>query len=383
MLVICSAALAAGCGVETLSGEYRTVVAPVAKTLVERGGNAAETQAAKLLQTGQVKLATESANLRETAKVQAATAAGALIDTAQAELVTQAAGGVTAAPTQLDELSETAQAFAATQAAQGIPFVATQAARLLGTVAPGAAEKLLPTLLPPSPPAVDEGPPPVQVEATLLSPVEATPAPPGSRLPTVETGFPYQLDGDRARQQRPDSGILPARVFVVYNVEVGDTIEKVAAQFGTPAQYLIWLNQIRFSWLMTPPHVLLPGSNLVILRQPDDPENPLYPPLEPPWSVTPGCNVSQVDWLQPPIECYPAVIDVVTRVGRSFSCITWDNPLGETAIHQIIDGWTLRGADGAISYGWFIDRGKNSVIVGPAIIAGTSTYQQCGKKMNR
>lgn len=376
LLLPCIAALVVGCGVETFSNEYRTVVAPVAKTLVERGGNVAETQAAKLLQTGQVKIATESANLRETAKVEAATAAGALIDTAQAELVTQSAGQVTAAPTQVSELNATVQSFAATQAAHGIPYVATQAMRMLGTIVPG-----LPTEAPGE--AQAQSLPTEQAQQAVPSQEFSVPAP--QATPTINWYATLQSLSTPPAQPRQNqsppltSTPIPARTLIIYTVQVGDTIEQVAAQFGLQADYLAWLNQLRYPWLVNPPHVLLPGSTLVVSRLPDDPFHPLYPVPEPHWSSRPGCNVQQVDWLQSPIECIPAVIDIVISVQNSFSCITLKNPLGAMTTHQVVNGWLLRGAEGASSYGWFIDRLKNSIVVGPAIVSGKSSYQMCEK----
>jgi LysM repeat protein len=351
-----------GCGgqFETLASRAGTVFAPPAQTVAAQGGQIAGTQAARLLQTAQVRVATESALLKETAKVQAATAAGSLIDTAQAKLVTESAGQVTAGPTELANLKNTAEALVATQVFERLPFIQTQAAGVASTaLIPLGTEStnLQATVLPPEAvQAAGEMQATLQsLAATELYPLSATPVP-----PTV-----------------PADPVGPT--IIVYIVNSGDSLSSISRVFGISIEQLVFYNQLRYPWLAKPSADLVPGMTLVVGRQPDT-GSPISPSGQVPWSGIAGCDVSRVDWLLPPINCQTASIDVVEKFDLSLGCISLNNPLGNTARHRAIKGWILTGADGTRSYGWYVDRGRGAVIVGPALISSSRQYVECQNK---
>lgn len=361
---------------ELLTGEYGTVIAPPAKTIAAQGGRLAGTQAAKLLQTAQIKMATESAELKETAKVEAATAAAGLIDTAQAKLVTQSAGQVTAVPTNALEFKRTAQAILSTQAALRLPVIQTQAARLAGTaqarLATDAATRFPMSLTQIA--AFNATARASGVEATLLGiPVPSEGIDPAA---TAEASLPNQ-------PQAPVSTPVPAapdlstpRTVIVYQVREGDSLAQIASLFGVPQEKLVFLNQARFPWLAESPQSLLAGMTLVMSTIPESVAPvPAAGPAR--WSQQPGCEVSQVDWLTSPITCTPATIDVVVKVDRSVNCMSLDNPLGYTLTHETPTGWMLTSPDGGQSYGWYVDRARNAVIIGPALVASSGSYTEC------
>jgi hypothetical protein len=353
-----------GCSVEYLNEQFRTAIAPPARTVAAQGGRIAGTQSARLLQTAQIKLATESADLKETAKVEAATVAAGVIETAQSRLVTQSAGQVTAAPTQVSELYNTAQALIATQAvklgatsgalletesARRLPQAMTQAANYHQTFQAGALQG---TLVPPVlvPQAADLAATTLAYLATQAAPLLSTPIP------------PFQ----------------PASTIIVYTLREGDSLSEIANQFGASPEKLIYLNQLRFPWLASSPQNLAPGMALVVARKPDD-NLPVNPSGLAAWSGVPGCDVSMVDWLFPPIACQPAEIDVVSSVQKTMGCVSIENPLGYTLTHEVLSGWMLTGADTSISYGWFVDLDRSAVVVGPALIVEKNIHIECRK----
>jgi LysM repeat protein len=354
------------CDTETLSGEFRTVVAPQAQTVAAQGGLIAQTQAAKLLQAAQVKVATESAILKETAKVEAATAAAQLIDTAQARLVTQSAGKVTAAPTNAINLKNTAEALVKTQVVGRAPVLQTQAAILAATVEARLATETGGNL----PSAFTQG-----TGIAQQAPAIATEA-----VDLVETAR-SSIETQAASlslvwiPSATPAGVISS--IVVYIVREGDTLATIAAQFGIPVERIIFLNQYRYPWLVGSPQNLSPGMALVMAVFPGNDSSPVSPSGQAAWSVVPGCNVIQVDWLLPPINCRPAEIDVVTRVAMTVGCVSLSNPLGYTLNHEVLTGWMLTGSDGTSSYSWFADHDRNVVIIGPAIVMEKQTYTEC------
>jgi hypothetical protein len=360
---------------EVLTGEYRTVVAPPAKTIAAQGGRLAGTQAAKLLQTAQIKMATESAELKETAKIEAATAAAGLIDTAQAKLVTQSAGQVTAVPTQAMEFKNTAQALLATQAAQRLPALQTQFASLGGTTQARLATDAV-TRFPMSLTQIAAFNATARasgVEATLLG----LPLPSGA-------GEMATAAADRSDQRPPPvitlqptfPSLAVAPTVIVYLVREGDRLAQIATLFGIPQEKLVFLNQSRLPWLADSPQSLLAGMSLVVSTIPEA-NAPIIPAGPARWSLQPGCDVSQADWLASPITCTPATIDVVTKIENSIGCISLDNPLGYTFFHETPTGWMLNSLDGVQSYGWFVDKARGAVIVGPALVASSGSYTEC------
>ena len=379
-IILLSGTLAACDGqFEILTGRVRTVVAPQAATLAAQGGKLAGTQASRLLQTAQSKVATESADLKETAKVEAATAAGSLIDTAQARLVTQSAGQVTAAPTQLKDLKDTAQALLATQIALRAPALQTQAAEL-----GAASEARLATE------AATRFPFTLTQVAIFNETVQAGLAQVTQTPPVMITQVQDWLETAQAQVAPilntplpPDTP--PARLpvsTVVYLVRTGDTLSQIASLFDMPVERLVYLNQLRLPWLASSPQNLTPGLALVVAREPDD-GAPVTPVGLAAWSGVPGCDVSQVDWLIPPLDCRPAEIDVVSKIDLTAGCIGLNNPLGYTLRHEILTGWMLSGVDGSQSYGWFADRDRNAMIVGPAIVVDKVLYSECRVPGNR
>jgi len=95
------------------------------------------------------------------------------------------------------------------------------------------------------------------------------------------------------------------------------------------------------------------------------------------WSNSPGCDVSQVNWLASPITCQPARIDIVSKIDMTLGCVSLENPLGYTLTHDVLKGWMLTGVDNTASYGWFADLDRRVAIVGPAIVSERSSYTEC------
>jgi LysM repeat protein len=360
---------------EWLSGEYRTVVAPPAKTLAAKGGQAAQTQAARLLQTGQARVATDTSNLKETAKVEAATLAAGVIDTAQARLVTQSAGQVTAGPTEFFTLKETAEALFATQAADKLPFIQTQAARLRLTTEAHLATD-----------TAGRFPMSLTQAASFLATAQAGAAPGGTLPPDLleqsrDLAATLQAGLSSTPQPAQSPAIVPtspSTTLVIYHARQGDSLASIASRFDIPAERLLRLNEVRFPWLAASAQALTPGLSLVVLRQPDN-ALPVQPPAQAAWSNVPGCDVTLVDWLAPPIDCQEANIDIVTQIEMTGACIALENPLGYTLTHEVVRGWMLTGVDGSYSYGWFVDRDRQVVIVGPALVSARTSYTECRK----
>jgi hypothetical protein len=364
-----------GCGGEYLSGQFRTVIAPPAQTVAAQGGRFAGTQSARLLQTAQIKLATESAELKETAKVEAATAAAGVIETAQSGLVTQSAGQVTAAPTKILELKNTTEALIATQAVALQPQVETQAARLVATSESRLATESALRL----PQAMTQAAQYLQtaqaggLQGTLVPPALQTRA-----ADLAGTSQAYLATQAAPLLSPPLSLVQPVSTIIVYTVREGDDLSSITNLFGIPQEKLVYLNQLRFPWLASSPQNLAPGMVLVVKRQPDD-AAPVAPSGLAAWSGEPGCDVSQVDWLIPPIACQPTSLDVVSRIDKTVACVSLANPLGYTLTHELLRGWMLTGADTSNSYGWFADRDRGAVIVGPALVVEKSIYTECRK----
>ncbi len=362
-------------GLEYLSGQYRTVVAPPAKTAAAQGGRIAQTQGAKLLQTAQIKLATESANLKETAKVEAATAAAGVIDTVQAKLVTQSAGQVTAGPTQMSNLRQTAEDLLLTQAAIRLPQVETQAAIIRGTtearLSEEAAQRFPLTLTQAA--AFQQ-----TVQAGIIQSTLVPPAP-GSGAAELAMTAQAALATQFALLQAtpPPPAQQTGSTIVVYRVREGDVLSSIASRFGIPVENLISLNQLRFPWLAGLPQNLQPGMALIVAVIPENSQAPVIPFGQPAWSNIPGCDVSQVDWLSSPIDCRYATIDFVSKIEMTVGCVSLKNPLGYTLTHEVVTGWMLSGADNTASYGWFTDLDRRVVIVGPAVVSGTGAYTEC------
>jgi hypothetical protein len=340
-----------------------------------QGGRFAGTQSAKLLQTAQIKLATESAKLKETAKVEAATAAAGVIETAQARLVTQSAGQVTAAPTEVLELKNTAQALIATQAVALSPLLKTQAAKLGASsdslLATESAQHL--------PQAMTQAA--IYLQTAAAGALQGTVIPPALMTPAsdlVGTSQAYLATQAAPLLPTPIAPVQPASTIIVYTLRDGDVLSNIASLFGVPQAKLIFLNQLRYPWLAGSPQSLATGMVLVVARQPDD-SAPVPPYGLAAWSGVPGCDVSSVDWLLPPIACRPATLDVVSSVDKTVGCVSLDNPLGYTLTHEVLRGWMLTGSDNTSSYGWFADLDRSAVIVGPALVAEKSIYTECRK----
>ncbi len=162
-----------------------------------------------------------------------------------------------------------------------------------------------------------------------------------------------------------------------YIVVEGDTLSKIASKFSIPVQTLVDLNRERYPSLVTnPDHVEVDW--VLIASTPEDVPAPAPPAAPTPWSNTPGCDVSTVYWLVPPITCEESVVNVVTEIGHSVGCINLeDNPLGYYIRHTIYKGWILTDANNVVSYGWFVDKERNSVVVGPAIVLETTPLVEC------
>lgn len=374
------ALLLAGCDGDTLKWQIATVVGPPAEKAVEAGGRAAKTQAAKLLQTAQIKVATESAELKETAKVEAATVAAGVIDTAQAHLVTQSAGQVTALPTEALELRKTGQAIVATEAAQRMPQILTQAASLKETtearLGTEAAKRFPLTLTQAA--SFKQTAEAGAAQGTLVPPAAATQAADllAAARSAAETQAAPFLGTVVPPVLPPSSPAQPGAAIIVYTVQAGETLQDIANLFGVSTEKLFLLNMLRYPWLAGQPQNLLPGMILAVSRVPDLPV-PVTPSGQVAWSSTQGCDVAQVDWLAPPILCQPATIDWVNQVEKTAACISLSNPLGYTLHHQVLNGWMFSGVDGMLSYGWYPDREHNTIIVGPALITGSTVYTEC------
>lgn len=354
------------CDVESLSGDLGTVVAPPAQTVAAQGGAIAQTQAAKLLQAAQIKVATESAVLKETAKVEAATAAGQLIDTAQARLVTQSAGKVTAAPTNAANLKNTAEALLKTQVIGRAPALQTQAAILLSTAEVRLSTDTvgnLPLVLTQGT-GVEQQAPEIATQAVDL--VETA----RSAIETQAASFSL-----KPVHSATPAGVIPT--IVVYLIREGDTLPAIAGQFGVSVEKIIFLNQYRYPWLAGSPQDISPGMSLVMAAFPGGDSAPVLPSGQAAWSDTPGCDVSQVDWLTPPVSCRLVQIDVVSRVTMTVGCVSLRNPFGYTLYHEVLNGWMLTGSNTVSSYGWFADHDRNAVIIGPAIVMEKQLYNEC------
>lgn len=369
--------LLSGCDLEIFGWKFDTVVAPPAQTVAAQGGRIAQTQAAKLLQTAQGKIATESADLKETAKVQAATIAAGLIDTAQARLVTESAGKVTAAPTQLSETIGTVEAGVQTQAAARFPALQTESAALLATSEARLATAAVQdfplsmtqaaafyqtaqarlALVPSLPPLLDEQPADLAATAANAAAILASQAAP---LLATPLPVPSQMESE----------------LIVYLTREGDALPQIASQFSIPLEDIFQLNQLRYPGLSGAVDQLPAGLTLILARRPND-GSPVQPANQAPWSNTPGCNVSQVDWLAAPLNCLPAEIDLVTKVEMTAACISFSNPLGYTQTHEILRGWMLKDANNARSYAWFIDQARRAVIAGPAVVSEKTIYTEC------
>lgn len=377
--IVLGAILLSGCDGEVFGWKFGTVVAPPAQTVAAQGGRIAQTQAARLLQTAQGKVATESAELKETAKVEAATIAAGLIDTAQARLVTESAEKVTAAPTQLVELKGTLDAGIRTQAVEHFPAVQTEGAVLRATsearLATAAVEEF-PLSMTQAAAFYQTAQARLGISAALPPELGNRPAEDAPAAVAATAGALLAAQPTPALATPPPASSTAERELIVYITQEGDSLPKIASQFALPVEKLLYLNQLRYPGLAGAMDRLPAGLILILSSRPDD-GNPVQPANQAPWSNTPGCNVSQVDWLAAPIDCLPATIDVITKIEMTAACISLNNALGYTQTHEVIRGWMLKDAYHARSYGWFIDTGRRAIIVGPAIIAEKTIYTEC------
>jgi LysM repeat protein len=166
---------------------------------------------------------------------------------------------------------------------------------------------------------------------------------------------------------------------ITYTVVKGDNLSMIAKQFSTTVDALIQLNKERYPSLVTNPRYIEIGWILIVSFTVKEISTPAPTPVPTPWSTTPDCDVSRIYWLTPPITCEESVLDAVSEIGLSLGCVVWDdNPLGYYMTHTIYRGWILKDANNVLSYGWFVDKEKNLVVIGPAIVVEKTNYVECG-----
>lgn len=164
---------------------------------------------------------------------------------------------------------------------------------------------------------------------------------------------------------------------VTYTVVAGDTLTKVAYQFSLDVNALVRLNRDRYPSLQRNPNHLETGWVLIVAI---GPEVTPTPPAPAPTAISsvPTCNESIVYWANE-FSCEDYQLDAVTEVGLSLSCVVLDdNPLGYYVKHTVYKGWVITRNGHTFSYGWYVDREQNKVVIGPAVVTETRTYVECG-----
>ncbi|MBK7181183.1 MAG: hypothetical protein IPH82_29055 [Chloroflexi bacterium] len=99
----------------------------------------------------------------------------------------------------------------------------------------------------------------------------------------------------------------------------------IAHRFDTTTERLIELNAGQYPSLLDTPNYVEVGWVIIVAIEP--PATPV--PIPTPFSNTPGCDVSNIYWLEPPITCQRYTVELVTDVSLSIACVVLDdNPLG-------------------------------------------------------
>ena len=369
--------LLAGCTPQE-QAEVLTAIAPPAQTAAAQGKYFAETQAANLVDSAQALLATEAAKFKQTAKARAATEIAELLDTAQAHLVTEAIKQVTLAPTTWMVLKSTAEAAFGTQAVLRLPQAQTQALVILKS----AQVKL-------STEAAVHGPQALTEVAAFNRTAEAV----ASQAPQNAAQIQTQQAGAESTSQAltvtqqvllstpsPSSTSREALpVIVTYTASHDESLSAIARRFSLSVDRLLQLNQARLPDLQLDPNRVQQGWTLILSVVPQEIFTPGVVPIQVPWSSTPGCDVSQVDWLLPPIACENFALEVVSNTGHSSGCLSLDNLSGTMQTFTRYEGWLLTDSRGVLSYGWYLDERDSIVLIGPAIIVQQSSRTACGK----
>ena len=110
------------------------------------------------------------------------------------------------------------------------------------------------------------------------------------------------------------------------------------------------------------------------------PEVTSTPPAPAPTTLPrfPVCDESYVYWANE-FGCEESQLDVVTKIGINVGCIVLDgNPFGYYREHTVYKGWVMTRDGKLFSYGWYVDRELNKVVIGPAVVTTTDTYFECG-----
>lgn len=165
---------------------------------------------------------------------------------------------------------------------------------------------------------------------------------------------------------------------VTYTVKQGDTLSKIASVYSLELNDLITLNQDRYpSLVQNPDHVEI-GWVLIVSTGSGKSISPPPSPAPSTIAFPTTCDQTSVYWTDN-FSCEPYRLDAVTEIGLSIGCVVFDdNPLGYFKTHTIYDGWVITRNGYIFSYGWFIDKDKNQVVIGPAIVEKTTKYVECG-----
>lgn len=188
------------------------------------------------------------------------------------------------------------------------------------------------------------------------------------------------------------SGVRPAPPVppkddetVTYIVVKGDSLSLIADRFSTSVDSLVDLNGDRYPSLAQNPRYVEVGWILILAGKAKGQTAPFSTPVPAIWSQTPGCDISNVDWLDFPLLCEPMILDYVSEVGHNVGCVNLDegNWSGYYMVHTKLTGYGLKTAQGGlINYGWYVDREKNKTVIGPSIVTGRQSLVECGMPGN-
>jgi hypothetical protein len=171
--------------------------------------------------------------------------------------------------------------------------------------------------------------------------------------------------------------------IVTYSVVKGDTLSKIASTYSIKTDNLIELNRDRYPSLRENPNYVEVGWILIISTGSGQPISPPPSPASEKIIIPSTCDENLVYWAEEGFDCQPYRLDAVTEIGLlKFACINDANPLGYSKTHTIYDGWVITKKGNIFSYGWFMDKEKKQVVIGPAIITKTTKYVVCGIPAN-
>jgi hypothetical protein len=236
------------------------------------------------------------------------------------------------------------QRGASTAIAGGQSAAATQAARLMQTAQPGVHTRA------------------VSVKATGAAQVATQAARLGSGAPPATPLPPKDNE------------------IVTYAVVTGDNLSLIASRFSTTVDTLVTLNKDRYPSLVQNPRYVEVGWTLILSGKARAQATPATP-IPATWSQTPGCDISNVDWLDSPLQCEPMALNYVSEVGHNIGCVSLDegNWSGYYMVHTALRGFGLKTREGGlINYGWYVDRETNRVVIGPSIVTARQSVVECG-----